>query len=145
KQMKEHREELRKARREKFRTIGYSQRSLAKALEKAGAAGVISSNWSGGFGVNKVFSSHTKEIPSVDLSLEDYGLLYRLAVNDNHPKIHLEAYAEDLGMVPTFNTIARIEGTEKPNEYVMLSAHFDSWDGATGATDNGTGSILMME
>jgi len=145
KQMKEHRQELRKARREKFRTIGYSQRSLAKALEKAGAAGVISSNWSGGFGVNKVFSSHTKEIPSVDLSLEDYGLLYRLAVNDNHPKIHLEAHAEDLGMVPTFNTIARIEGTEKPNEYVMLSAHFDSWDGATGATDNGTGSILMME
>src|SRR5699024_3260863 len=64
KQMKEHRQELRKARREKFRTIGYSQRSLAKALEKAGAAGVISSNWSGGFGVNKVFSSHTKEIPS---------------------------------------------------------------------------------
>src|SRR5699024_5330935 len=42
-------------------------------------------------------------------------------------------------------TIARIEGTELPNQYVMLSAHFDSWDGAQGATDNGTGSILMME
>jgi Zn-dependent M28 family amino/carboxypeptidase len=43
------------------------------------------------------------------------------------------------------NTIAEIKGTEKPNEYVMLSAHFDSWDGASGATDNGTGTVVMME
>jgi Zn-dependent M28 family amino/carboxypeptidase len=48
-------------------------------------------------------------------------------------------------MVPTFNTIATIKGTELPEEYVILSAHFDSWDGATGATDNGTGTIVMME
>jgi Zn-dependent M28 family amino/carboxypeptidase len=48
-------------------------------------------------------------------------------------------------MVPTFNTIAEIKGTEKPEEYVMLSAHFDSWDGGTGATDNGTGTLTMME
>jgi Zn-dependent M28 family amino/carboxypeptidase len=27
----------------------------------------------------------------------------------------------------------------------MLSAHFDSWDGGTGATDNGTGTLVMME
>jgi Zn-dependent M28 family amino/carboxypeptidase len=47
--------------------------------------------------------------------------------------------------VPTFNTIAEIKGSEKPNEYVMLSAHFDSWDGGTGATDNGTGTLTMME
>ncbi|MCY1541673.1 Peptidase family M28 [compost metagenome] len=48
-------------------------------------------------------------------------------------------------MVPTLNTIAEIKGVEKPNEYVVLSAHFDSWDGGTGATDNGTGTITMME
>ncbi len=43
------------------------------------------------------------------------------------------------------NTIAEIKGIEKPNEFVMLSAHFDSWDAATGATDNGTGTLVMME
>ena len=48
-------------------------------------------------------------------------------------------------MQPTFNTIGEIKGTEKPDEYVILSAHFDSWDGGTGATDNGTGTITMME
>lgn len=47
--------------------------------------------------------------------------------------------------MPTFNTIAEIKENEKANEYVMLSAHFDSWDGATGATDNGTGTLVMME
>src|SRR5690606_5469634 len=39
----------------------------------------------------------------------------------------------------------QIKGSEKPDEYVILSAHFDSWDGGTGATDNGTGTLVMME
>ncbi len=41
--------------------------------------------------------------------------------------------------------VATILGTELPDEYVVLSAHLDSWDGATGATDNGTGTIMMHE
>ena len=41
--------------------------------------------------------------------------------------------------------IGEIKGIEKPEEYVVLSAHFDSWDGGTGATDNGTGTLVMME
>ena len=44
-----------------------------------------------------------------------------------------------------YNTFGTIKGSEKPNEYVLLSAHFDSWDGSQGATDNGTGTITMME
>jgi Zn-dependent M28 family amino/carboxypeptidase len=48
-------------------------------------------------------------------------------------------------MQPTYNTVAEVKGTEKPDEYVMLSAHLDSWDGATGATDNGTGTLVMLE
>jgi Zn-dependent M28 family amino/carboxypeptidase len=59
--------------------------------------------------------------------------------------VRLDAQAEALGEVPVFNTIAMIRGTEKPDEYVMLSAHFDSWDGASGATDNGTGTVTMLE
>src|SRR4030095_11171437 len=44
-----------------------------------------------------------------------------------------------------FNGVAELKGTELPNEYVLLSAHLDSWHGATGATDNGTGTITMLE
>jgi Zn-dependent M28 family amino/carboxypeptidase len=72
-------------------------------------------------------------------------MLYRMTENDVRPIIKVKAESKDLGIVPTFNTIATIPGNELPNEYVILSAHFDSWDGATGATDNGTGTITMME
>ncbi|MEX2640719.1 MAG: M20/M25/M40 family metallo-hydrolase [Balneolales bacterium] len=127
-----------------FRT-GYNPVSLQAALEEAGAAGIITSNWSGGFGVNKVFGARTREIPTIDLALEDYGMLYRMAENGVQPEIRVTAESRELGTVPVFNTIAEIRGSETPEEYVILSAHFDSWDGATGATDNGTGTITMME
>jgi carboxypeptidase Q len=124
---------------------GLNRRDLPIALENAGAAGIITSYWSKAFGANKIFSASTKKVPTVDLSLEDYGMLFRLAESGKKPQIHLNAQSKETGAQPTFNTIAEIKGTEKPDEYVMLSAHFDSWDGGTGATDNGTGTILMME
>jgi hypothetical protein len=57
----------------------------------------------------------------------------------------MQAESEFLGEVPTFNVVAELRGSDLPNEYVLLSAHFDSWDGASGATDNGTGTVTMME
>ncbi|MEO5996083.1 MAG: M20/M25/M40 family metallo-hydrolase [Chitinophagaceae bacterium] len=124
---------------------GYVNRTLPLALEQAGAAGIVTCNWSAGFGVNKIFGATTKKIPTVDISLEDYGLLYRLQESGNTPKISVRTESKNMGVVPTFNTIAEIKGSEKPDEYVILSAHFDSWDGGTGATDNGTGTLTMME
>ncbi|RPD97747.1 M20/M25/M40 family metallo-hydrolase [Aureibaculum marinum] len=143
--MKKEREAQTKAWRENIRNTGYNSRSIIEALEKAGAAGIVSSYWSKGFGANKIFSARTKKIPSVDLELEDYGMLYRLVESGHKPQIKVVAESKELGAVPTFNTIAEIKGTEKPEEYIILSAHFDSWDGGTGATDNGTGSLVMME
>jgi len=143
--MKEEKELQNTAWRERIRKTGYGRRSLPVALENAGAAGIVTSNWSSGFGVNKIFGAYTKKIPTVDIALEDYGLLYRMVEYGDQPQIKVMADSKDLGVVPTFNTIARIEGTEKPEEYVILSAHFDSWDGGTGATDNGTGTLVMME
>ena len=72
-------------------------------------------------------------------------MLYRLVEYGHQPQIRIVAQSKELGVMPTFNTIAEIKGTEKPEEYVILSAHFDSWDGGTGATDNATGSMIMME
>ena len=114
-------------------------------LEEAGALGVLTGRWSQGWGVDKIFSSPTEEIPSVHLSCEDYSLVHRLASNGQGPRIRLKAEAEFLGEVAAFNVVARIPGAELPNEYVVLSAHLDSWDGASGATDNGTGTIMMHE
>lgn len=143
--MKENRAEANKAWRQNMRNTGYSARTIQQALEDAGAVGIVSSYWSKGFGVSKIFSARTKNIPSVDLEMEDYSLVYRLAARGEKPQLTIVAQSKELGEVPTFNTIAEIRGKEKPNEYVILSAHFDSWDGGTGATDNGTGSLVMME
>ncbi len=145
KKMKEERNELSEKWNENISKTGFSSRTLVAEIEKAGAAAIFQSRWSSGFGVNKIFGAQTTKIAMIDISLEDYGLLWRLSEFGNKPKVKLVAESKDLGKVPTFNTIATIPGTKKPEEYVILSAHFDSWDGGTGATDNGTGTITMME
>ncbi len=143
--MKKNRTELTQAWQRRITKSGYNARTLAVALEEAGALGVIQSNWSQGFGVNKIFSANTKKTPTIDLSLEDYSLLFRLTESGSKPQISVRADSKETGVQPTFNTIAEIKGSEKADEYVILSAHFDSWDGGTGATDNGTGTLTMME
>jgi carboxypeptidase Q len=143
--MKKERDVVTEAWAKRIKKTGYAGKSLALALENAGAAGIVMCYWSKGFGANKIFGAHTKKIPTIDIALEDYGLLYRLAESGTVPKISVRADSKENGVVPAFNTLAEIKGTEKPDEYVILSAHFDSWDGGTGATDNGTGTLTMME
>lgn len=129
----------------RIKATGLAPNSIPSVLEDAGAVGVLSSYWSGEFGANKIFGARTHKAPSLDISLEDYGILYRLAEKGYAPKIKVETSSKHLGNVPSFNTIAEIKGSEFPNEYVILSAHLDSWEGGSGATDNGTGTIAMME
>lgn len=129
----------------RIKKTGYTTRTLPVALEKAGAVGIVSSYWSMGFGVDKIFQAYTKKIPTIDVMMEDYGMLYRLVESGADPKIAVHTESKERGPVPTFNVVAGIRGSEKPDEYVMLSAHFDSWDGGSGATDNGTGTLMMME
>ena len=121
------------------------RRDLHAQLEQAGAAGVITSQWPGSFGTTRVFDAYNRATPTFELSCEDYGLVYRLAANGQNPVLRLTAAAENRGEIPVFNVIGEIPGTDLPNEYVMLSAHYDSWEGGSGATDNGSGSLLMLE
>lgn len=115
-------------------------------LARAGVAGVLSSEWSQGWGTDKVYDAAPgAEVPQVEVACEDYGLLWRLAEKRQGPVVRLAAESQALGEVPVANTIASVRGAEQPDEYVVLSAHLDSWDGASGATDNGTGTVVMME
>ena len=47
--------------------------------------------------------------------------------------------------VQQWNTVAEIKGTERPGEVVILGAHLDSWDLGSGTTDNGTGSMVVLD
>ena len=49
------------------------------------------------------------------------------------------------GEVEVFNTVAELPGSEKSDEVVIIGGHIDSWDLGTGATDNGTGIIAVLE
>ena len=122
-----------------------AEAAVAQRLEDAGAAAIFRALWSDGWGADKIFDASTEEIATIQLSCEDYGLLARLALNDQAPRVRINAEAEFTGTVPAFNVVATMPGTELPDEYVILGAHLDSWDGASGATDNGTGTIMMLE
>jgi len=141
-------EKLNQQRAELNRTFNANKPNTAAqrlALENAGAVAILESNWSNDLGVNKVFDTNTTRIPTLDISCEDYGLVYRLAANNQGPVVRITAESENLGTVPMHNVIGMVRGSQLPNEYVFFSAHYDSWDGGSGATDNGTGSSMMLE
>lgn len=127
---------------------GLNQRipTFYQDVKDAGALAVFESNWSNYPGIQKIFGSpRNAPIATFDIGCEDYGMLFRLAKNKQGANVRLMAESEALGEQPVFNVVGMIRGSEKPDEYVVLSAHFDSWEGHSGATDNGTGSLTMLE
>ncbi|RZK49800.1 MAG: M20/M25/M40 family metallo-hydrolase [Pedobacter sp.] len=143
--MKKEKADATTAWRNRLAKTGLNAKNLALAIENAGAAAIVINNWSLGWGVDKIFGANTTKIPTLNLSVEDYGLVYRLAQSGSKPTLKIVSESKELGVLPAQNTIGEIKSTVKPNEYVMLSAHLDSWDGASGATDNGSGTIMAME
>ena len=129
----------------RLQSVGIPPANLIARLEASGAAGILTSRWPEAWGVQTVHDAWSERLPSFDLACEDYGLVFRLTERGQSPVLRVEAQAQSLGEVPVWNTIAEIRGSELPDEYVILSAHFDSWDSASGATDNGAGTITMME
>ncbi|MDE2772658.1 MAG: M20/M25/M40 family metallo-hydrolase [Gemmatimonadota bacterium] len=131
---------------DRFAHAGMGLEQLASVLDEGGAAGILTSEWPDAWGGSRMHGpSLTRRAPHLALSCEHYGLLWRLAERGQGPMVRVDARAEFLGEVPVANLIGTIRGSELPDEYVILSAHFDSWRGASGATDNGAGTVVMME
>jgi len=84
--------------------------------------------------------------PQIVVSNDDYSQFQRLLRRGEHVSIEADihnGFTRD--PLTQYNTIAEIRGSEKPDEVVLLGAHLDSWDLATGGTDNGTGAIAVLE
>ena len=77
---------------------------------------------------------------------EQYSRMTRLLEKKQAVKARL-ALAAMVGNrdVDGLNLVGEIPGQKKPDEVVMIGAHFDSWHSGTGATDNGAGSAVMVE
>jgi carboxypeptidase Q len=124
-------------------------RSAFEFIGQEGAAGILMSS-DKKYGVLNMLGlggpMYLEEpVPAIILSWEDYSLIWRLM--DKGP-VQLELNIHNsFGEKPVevYNTVAEIKGSEKPAEVVVLAGHLDSWDLGTGATDNGTGAMAVME
>jgi carboxypeptidase Q len=91
-------------------------------------------------------TGETTTIPQLTMAVEHWNRIARLLQQKKDVTLELNVtntFYDDDPM--QYNTIAEIPGTDKKDEVVMLGAHLDSWHAGTGATDNGAGTIVMME
>jgi hypothetical protein len=85
-------------------------------------------------------------LPFVELAKEDYNRLARLEMAGIAPTVSMNVSARiDEADQTAENLFGEIAGTDPRAGYVMAGAHFDSWHAADGATDDGAGSIVVME
>lgn len=92
--------------------------------------------------------SHYKQgvtaIPAVALANPDADQLSRLLKLGKSVSVNLNVQAESKGQGLSYNVIGQINGSEKPDEYVLIGGHLDSWDLGTGALDDGAGVAITM-
>ena len=108
----------------------------------------------GAFGGGTVFvqsggswkTGETSTVPAVTVALEQWDRIARLLEQKKDVELELNVantfYDNDFLQ---YNTVAEIPGADKRDELVMVGAHLDSWHAGTGATDNGAGTVVMME
>jgi hypothetical protein len=91
-------------------------------------------------------TGETTTVPQLTMASEHWTRIARLLQQKKDVSLELNVtntFYDDDPM--QYDTIAEIPGTDKKDELVMLGAHLDSWHAGTGATDNGAGTIVMME
>lgn len=86
-----------------------------------------------------------KIIPQFSVGAEHYNRLVRMIQKGERPKLEINLDVVFNKADSVYNIIAEIPGSDLKDEIVMIGAHFDSWHGGTGATDNGTGTSVCME
>jgi hypothetical protein len=131
------------------------RREVAEFLRKEGVAALLMDagkphgllSMTGGW-ASRDRGNAADPLPTLFVAHEHYALLYRLASRPEPARTRLELEVDNKlipGPVPVYNTVGELPGTEKPDEFVVVGAHLDSWDLGQGTTDNGTGSCVVLE
>ncbi len=140
--------------REKVAKLLTSEHALAVILpsrdgrNNGGSGGTIFVDSSGGLGWFSYQRDHIQPLPVVIMAIENYGRVYRLLKANVPVTIEMNVDTKFMGdHEHGFDTIAEIPGTDPKlkDEVVMVGGHLDSWASATGATDNGAGTVVAME
>jgi Zn-dependent M28 family amino/carboxypeptidase len=85
------------------------------------------------------------KIPAAALTTEDADLVHRLIGKGEKVRMHLVLTPRTLPDAQSFNVVAEIKGSEHPEQIVLIGGHLDSWDLGTGAIDDGSGAVMVME
>jgi carboxypeptidase Q len=91
------------------------------------------------------YDANYPRIPVAAITIEAAELLQRLNDRGDRPTLKLKMEAKFLPDAESANVIAELRGTEKPDEIVLISGHYDSWDVGQGAHDDGGGCIVAWE
>ncbi len=113
-----------------------------------GSGGTIFDDGGGGMGWFTYQRQHAEALPIVVMAIESYGRVFRLLKANVPVTVEMDVETEFTGdHEHGFDTIAEIPGTDPKlkDELVMVGGHLDSWASATGATDNGAGTVVAME
>jgi len=110
-------------------------------LNNSGSYNIPRSN-----GANYV-SGSSQPIAELNLPMEDFGRMERLIRHNIPVEMEIDIQNRFFDSPVVNNVIGEIPGTDKTlkAEVVMLGAHIDSWHGGTGAADNASGCIVMLE
>jgi Iap family predicted aminopeptidase len=117
--------------------------ALAKVTDSGRAYGIVLQQSTSGYNENP----NSPNLPTLVMGNEDYGRIYRTSTIDHVPvvlriNIHNEFYPAGRTV---YNVVGELPGTDKTDEVVMAGGHFDSWNPATGATDNAAGGSVAVE
>lgn len=85
------------------------------------------------------------KIPVAAITIEAAELLQRMYDRGDRPAVRLKMEAKFLPDAESANVIAELKGSEKPDEVVLISGHYDSWDVGQGAHDDGGSCIVVWE
>lgn len=91
------------------------------------------------------YDQRQPKIPAAAISIEAAELLQRMHDRGDRMTLRLKMQAKFLPDAESANVIAELRGSEKPDEIVLISGHFDSWDVGQGAHDDGGGCIIAWE
>lgn len=92
-----------------------------------------------------LFPPNVDPIPALAISTHDADWLSMELAKGFEREVYLYTDCREHGMVPSYNVIGEIRGSEFPEEIILIGGHLDSWDVGGGAHDDGAGCVQSME
>lgn len=91
------------------------------------------------------YADTLKKVPAAAVGVQDADFLSRALKANPHLKINLDLSCRNLPDTTSYNVIGEIRGSEFPEEIIVIGGHFDAWDKACGAHDDGGGCMQALE